>query len=62
MRSRLDKEGDGFAIKQSHLTLSAKVPNATEEVFRRATQAAKEGCPVSKLFDTEITLDAKLES
>ncbi len=58
----LDKEGEGFAIKQSHLTLSAKVPNATQEVFQRATQAAKEGCPVSKLFDTEITLDAKLES
>jgi lipoyl-dependent peroxiredoxin len=58
----LDKEGDGFAIKRSHLELKAKVPGASEDVFRQATIAAKEGCPVSKLFDTEITLDAQLVS
>lgn len=58
----LDKEGEGFAIKKSALKLTAKVPGATEEVFQRATQAAKVNCPVSKLFDTEITLDAKLQS
>ncbi len=58
----LDKEGDGFAIKRSHLELTAKIPGASEEIFQRAAQAAKEGCPVSKLYDTEITLDAKLES
>ncbi len=56
----LDKEGDGFAITRSHLVLAAKIPGGTEEAFQRATQAAKEGCPVSKLFDTEITLEAKL--
>lgn len=58
----LDKEGSGFAIKKSALQLTAKIPGASQEAFERATQAAKEGCPVSKLFDTEITLDAKLES
>jgi osmotically inducible protein OsmC len=58
----LDKEGEGFAIKRSHLELTAKIPGASQEAFQRATQAAKEGCPVSKLFDTEIILDAKLES
>ena len=58
----LDKEGEGFAIKRSHLQLRAKIPGASQDAFERATQAAKEGCPVSKLFDTEITLDAKLES
>lgn len=58
----LDKEGDGFAIKKSALTLVAKIPGATEEAFNQATQAAKEGCPVSKLFDTETTLDAKLQN
>jgi lipoyl-dependent peroxiredoxin len=56
----LDKEGDGFAIKKSHLQLTAKIPGASQDAFERATQAAKEGCPVSKLFDTEITMDAKL--
>ncbi len=58
----LEKEGDGFEIKKSHLQLVAKIPGASEDAFNRAAQAAKEGCPVSKLYDTEITLDAKLES
>ena len=58
----LDKEGEGFAIKKSALKLAAKIPGASEEAFNRAAQAAKQNCPVSKLFDTEITLDAHLES
>lgn len=58
----LDKEGDGFAIKKSALELVAKIPGADQAAFERAAQMAKEGCPVSKLFDTEITLNAKLES
>ncbi len=58
----LEKEGDGFAIQRSHLDLKAKIPGASEEAFNRAANAAKEGCPVSKLFDTEITLNSQLES
>jgi osmotically inducible protein OsmC len=58
----LDKQGDGFAITKSLLELKARIPGATQEQFQRATQSAKEGCPVSKLYDTEISLDAKLES
>ncbi|HEY3937618.1 MAG TPA: OsmC family protein [Bryobacteraceae bacterium] len=58
----LEKESDGFSIKRSHLELRAKVPGASQEAFTRAVNLAKEGCPVSKLFDTDITLDAKLES
>ncbi len=58
----LDKEGEGFAIKHSHLQLTAKIPGATEDKFNQAAQGAKENCPVSKLFDTEITLEAKLVS
>lgn len=56
----LEKEGDGFAIKRSRLDMQAKIPGASEEAFQRAANAAKEGCPVSKLFDTEITLTARL--
>ncbi len=58
----LEKEGEGFAIKSSHLDLKAKIPGASEDAFNRAANNAKEGCPVSKLFDTDITLNAKLES
>ncbi len=57
----LDKEGDGFAIKKSHLDLTAQIPGATPEAFERAANDAKENCPVSKLFDTDIVLDAKLQ-
>jgi osmotically inducible protein OsmC len=52
----------GFAITGSHLELKAKIPGATPEAFEKATQAAKAGCPVSKLYNTNITLDARLES
>ena len=58
----LDKQAEGFGITESHLDLKAKVPGATQEAFDQAVQAAKTGCPVSKLFHTNITLDAKLVS
>ncbi len=58
----LEQKGGGFEITKSHLNLVAKIPGATEEAFTRITNAAKEGCPVSKLYDTEIVLDAKLVS
>jgi osmotically inducible protein OsmC len=40
--------------------LKAVVPGATEEAFEKATAAAKAGCPVSKLYNTKITLNATL--
>jgi len=58
----LEPKDGGFAITSSHLDLTAKVPGATHEAFDKATQAAKTGCPVSKLFNTTITLDARLET
>ncbi|MCU1337919.1 MAG: OsmC family protein [Bryobacterales bacterium] len=58
----LEQKDGGFAITESHLELKAKVPGASKEAFDKATQAAKSGCPVSKLYNTNITLDAKLES
>jgi lipoyl-dependent peroxiredoxin len=58
----LEKQEGGFAITSSHLELKAKVPGATQEAFEKATQAAKAGCPVSKLYNTNITLNATLES
>lgn len=57
----LEKTDKGFEITQSHLELKARVPGATQEAFDKATAAAKSGCPVSKLYNTNITLDAKLE-
>ncbi len=58
----LEQKDGSFAITESHLELKAKIPGATQEVFDKATQAAKTGCPVSKLYNTKITLDAHLDS
>src|SRR5579872_7269295 len=58
----LEQKDGGFAITGSHLEMKAKVPGATPESFDKAAQAAKAGCPVSKLYNTNITLDAKLEN
>ena len=58
----LEQKDGGFAITESHLELKAKVPGATAAAFEKATKAAETGCPVSKLFNTKITLDARLEA
>lgn len=57
----LEKLPDGFAITESHLDLKAAVPGASQEAFDRAVEAAKSGCPVSKLYKANITLTSKLE-
>ena len=56
----LEKQPDGFAITSSHLDLTAKVPGASQEAFDKAVEAAKTGCPVSKLYNANITLNSKL--
>jgi lipoyl-dependent peroxiredoxin len=56
----LEKQPDGFAITSSHLEVKAKIPGATQEAFDKAAQAAKAGCPVSKLYKTNITMSAQL--
>jgi osmotically inducible protein OsmC len=58
----LEKLDSGFAITKVHLDLTANISGATDEQFQEAAQGAKAGCPVSKLFNAEITLDAKLEA
>ncbi|NMZ96168.1 OsmC family protein [Pseudomonas lundensis] len=58
----LDKQDDGFAITAVHLVLKAKVPGATQQQFDELTTKAKEGCPVSKVLNAKITLDATLLS
>jgi osmotically inducible protein OsmC len=57
----LEKVGEGFAITSVHLTLKAKVPGADNAKFQELTAMAKAGCPVSKLLNTKISLDAVLE-
>src|SRR5947209_11407994 len=56
----LDPEGQGFRISRSALTLRANVPNLDQATFARMAGEAEKNCPVSKVLNAEITLDAKL--
>lgn len=58
----LEEKDGGFAVPKVHLELRASIPGADVDKFLEAAEAAKENCPISKLFNAEITLDAKLES
>jgi osmotically inducible protein OsmC len=58
----IEKQGDGFTITAVHLDVMAKVPGASVEAFNMAAKKAKEGCPVSKVLNANITMDANLES
>jgi len=56
----LDKSDAGWDITKIALTLNAKVPEITKEKFDELANGAKEGCPVSKVLNCEITLDYTL--
>ena len=59
---RLEKTDAGFAITKIHLDVTARVPGGDEAKFQTAAGNAKAGCPVSRLFNAEITMSAKLEA
>ena len=56
----LEKDGEGFTITKSALTLRVQVDGIDRAEFDRLTQVAKENCPLSKVIGAEITLDASL--
>ena len=58
----LEKVGDGFAVTASHLDVSVSIPGADQGKFNEAAKKAKEGCPISKLLNAKITMDARLNS
>lgn len=53
---------DGFSITAVHLDVSASVPGIDRETFEKAAWEAKTGCPVSKVLNAEITMNANLEN
>jgi osmotically inducible protein OsmC len=52
---------DNGAITESHLNVTAKVPGISKEKFDESVADAKANCPVSKLFNTNITHEATLQ-
>jgi osmotically inducible protein OsmC len=58
----LIKEGEDFVIPSIHLDLNARVPGADRDKFEAVANAVKDGCPVSKLLNAEITLSSNLQA
>ena len=56
----MEKLEPGWTITAVHLDVVAKIPGASAEAFNTAAQNAKAGCPVSKVLNAKITMDAKL--
>ena len=53
----MDKEGDGFAVKTAHLVTQIKA-DSDEATIKSVAEKAKAGCPISKLLNAEITMEA----
>jgi lipoyl-dependent peroxiredoxin len=57
----LDKTNEGFTVTQSHLDVTAKVPGANADKVIEVANAAKAGCPISRLLNAKVTMDAKVD-
>jgi len=56
----LDKLDSGWTVTKIHLDVSARIPGADKAAFDKAAEAAKAGCPISRLLKAEITMTARL--
>ena len=59
-RVKLDKDGDGFKVSRSDLTLSANVALADARL-RELAEDAKKNCPISKLLNAKMSLEVKAQ-
>lgn len=57
----LEKTDGGFTVTAVHLAVRAKVPGASKEAFDKAANNAKSGCPISRLLNAKISMEAVLE-
>ena len=58
----MEKTDAGFTVTESHLEVAAKIPGADKAKALEIANAAKAGCPISRLLKANITMDAKLET
>jgi osmotically inducible protein OsmC len=59
---KMEKTDAGFTVTNVHLEVRARVPGIDQQGFDTAAANAKAGCPISRLLNTEITMEARLES
>lgn len=55
-----DPADGGFKVSRAHIEVTASVPGITEDNFMELAKATEKGCPISKLLNAEISMDAKL--
>ena len=58
----MDKTDAGWTVTESHLDVAAKIPGVDPAKFTAAANAAKAGCPISRLLKANVTMDARLEA
>jgi len=58
----MEKTDAGFTVTASHLEVKARIPGADKAKFDEAAKKAEQGCPISRLLNAKITMDAKLEA
>jgi osmotically inducible protein OsmC len=56
----LEQVDGGFAVTKAHIDVTATIRGITAEEFMAVAEATEKGCPISKLLNAEITIDAKL--
>lgn len=56
----LDKQGEGFAVTQVHLVVTARIPDIDEPRFQQLATQAKDNCPISKLLNAPISMESRL--
>jgi osmotically inducible protein OsmC len=56
----LEKRDAGWEVTESHLDVTAQIPGASSAQFEAAANEAKAGCPISRLLNTKITMEARL--
>ena len=57
----LEKADGGFAVTSSHLAVTVQAPGANRAAVEKAAENAKGGCPISKLLNTKITMEANYQ-
>jgi len=60
IETKCDITLDNGTITKSHLTVTAKIPNISKEKFEESAKNAKANCPVSKLLNADISMEATL--
>jgi lipoyl-dependent peroxiredoxin len=57
----LEKTDGGFAVTSSHLVFTVQAPGANRAAVEKAAENAKGGCPISKLLNAKITMEANYQ-